>query len=75
MTAPRQSLAFKPLLWRILQEMFVRPGKNKAQGLKPSLALAFTARLKSCPDTKHEFFRSLYSPHRLGIYGPTEVVP
>src|ERR1700733_5510272 len=29
--------------------------------LKPSSGARFTARLKSCPDTKHEFFRSLFS--------------
>jgi hypothetical protein len=29
------------------------------QGLKPVVFSIFTARLKSCPDTKHEFFRKL----------------
>jgi hypothetical protein len=33
--------------------------KDVPQGLKPNHFLSFTARLKSCPDTKHEFFRSL----------------
>ena len=37
------------------------PGRKAIpQGLKPhSLFSQFTARLKSCPDTKHAFFRSL----------------
>jgi hypothetical protein len=29
------------------------------QGLKPISFEPFTARLKSCPDTKHELFRNL----------------
>ena len=32
--------------------------KAVPQGLKPSVFSILTARLKSCPDTKHEFFRS-----------------
>jgi hypothetical protein len=35
------------------------------QTLKPVVSQSFTARLKSCPDTKHEFFRSLWSPYPL----------
>ena len=43
---------------------------ERAQGLKPSLAASRTARLKSCPDTKHRsrdsrrhaLSRSLFSP-------------
>jgi hypothetical protein len=31
------------------------------QGLKPVIFRSFTARLKSCPDTKHECFHSRYS--------------
>jgi hypothetical protein len=29
------------------------------QGLKPHIYLAVAARLKSCPDTKQEFFRNM----------------
>jgi hypothetical protein len=32
--------------------------EEKPQGLKPRCNKAFSARLKSCPDTKQEFFRS-----------------
>jgi hypothetical protein len=31
------------------------------QGLKPIVFQPFTARLKSCPDTKQEFFRGRFS--------------
>jgi hypothetical protein len=44
-----------------VQGIFPPEGKEKAQGLKALIAVFFTARLKSCPDTKHEFFRSLQS--------------
>jgi hypothetical protein len=30
--------------------------KDLAQGLKPSWVVSFAARLKPCPDTKHERF-------------------
>jgi hypothetical protein len=36
-----------------------RGKKSNTSGAKALIAVAFTARLKSCPDTKHEFFRSL----------------
>jgi plasmid stabilization system protein ParE len=34
-------------------------GKGNTQGLKPSSLAIFTARLKPCPDTKHEVVRDL----------------
>jgi hypothetical protein len=36
-----------------------RGRKDVLQGLKPDDFQSFMARLKSCPDTKQEFFRSL----------------
>jgi hypothetical protein len=36
------------------------------QGLKPINLSGFAARLKSCPDTKHEFFRNLQSGYGYG---------
>jgi hypothetical protein len=33
--------------------------KKRTSGAKALIVVAFTARLKPCPDTKHEFFRSL----------------
>jgi hypothetical protein len=39
--------------------------------MSPSFFYAFTARLKSCPDTKHEFFRSLGS--RFSAFGGVAV--
>ena len=62
-------IGLQPLQWHILHEMHranvvqnpVRAGlvdlslaEEKAQGLKPNFFPSFTARLKSCPDTKHQ---------------------
>jgi hypothetical protein len=33
--------------------------ESNTSGAKALIFAPFTARLKSCPDTKHEFFRSL----------------
>jgi hypothetical protein len=33
--------------------------ESNTSGAKALMLWLFTARLKSCPDTKHEFFRSL----------------
>jgi len=55
------------------------PGrKDVPQGLKPTYSQSFTARLKSCPDTKTEFFpqpvkaRSVDEPKRSGLCPPRE---
>jgi hypothetical protein len=67
-------LAFKPLLWRILQEMFVRLGKKQNPGAKALIALAFTARLK-CPDTKHGFSATCKALIALAFAARLNVVP
>jgi hypothetical protein len=33
--------------------------ESNTSGAEALISAPFTARLKSCPDTKHEFFRSL----------------
>jgi hypothetical protein len=33
--------------------------ESNTSGAKALIAVVFKARLKSCPDTKHEFFRTL----------------
>jgi hypothetical protein len=41
-------------------------------GAKALIVVAFTARLKPCPDTKHEFFRSVKPDVFPSIHGPAK---
>jgi hypothetical protein len=41
-------------------------------GAKALIAVAFMARLKPCPDTKHEFFRSVKPDVFPIIHGPAK---
>ena len=41
------------------EEKFCTGRESNSAGAKAGRITPFTARLKSCPDTKHEFFRSL----------------
>ena len=47
-------------------------------GAKALFIPIFTVRLKSCPDTKHEFFRKRYGPaltQNMGFSANCKVVP
>jgi hypothetical protein len=43
----------------LMSENLCTAQESNTSGAKALMLWLFTARLKSCPDTKHEFFRSL----------------
>jgi hypothetical protein len=49
----QKDLGFSP--WFLLMAVFLSRQAKHAGAKSPSFFYAFTARLKSCPDTRHEF--------------------